>query len=136
VFPWRQKKKWYPGYFNPLRVGNWKKIFVDWLDHHHDHKVYVTIDMDCLVHGEAITNWENGRFTSDNLIWALRTLREKVSVIGGDICGSWSRPVYDTPFQKLAGWWDQPSSHEPTRQDLVSANLVTLEKLWPALTGG
>ncbi len=135
VFPWRQKKKWYPGYFNPLRVGNWKKIFVDWLDHHHDHKVYVTIDMDCLTHSEAITNWENGRFTVDNLLWALGALREKVGIIGGDICGSWSKPAYQTRFQKLAGWFDHPATHEPMRQDLLSANLVTLRRLWPALTG-
>jgi hypothetical protein len=108
---------------------------MDWLDHHHDHKVYVTIDMDCLVSGEAVTNWENGRFTCSDLIWALQALREKVGVIGGDICGGWSRPRYATPFQKLAGWFDHPASTEPGRQDLLSSNLVSLERLWPALTG-
>src|ERR1700691_3881524 len=81
VYPWRQKRVRYPAYFNPLRIGNWKTLFMDWLDHHHDHKVYVTIDLDCLVPGEAITNWESGRFTCDNLVWALKTLREKVEVI-------------------------------------------------------
>ena len=85
VFPWRQKRVRYPAYFNPLRTGNWKTLFADWLDHNHDHKVYVTIDLDCLVHGEAVTNWENGRFTCENLVWALRTLREKVGIIGGDL---------------------------------------------------
>lgn len=135
VYPWRQKRVRYPAYFNPLRTGNWKTLFADWLDHHHDHKVYVTIDMDCLVPGEAVTNWENGRFTCDNLVWALRTLREKAEVIGGDLCGGWSRPSYQTSFQKLAGWFDHPAAHEPGRQDLISSNLVTLERLWPALTG-
>ena len=135
VYPWRQRRVRYPAYFNPLRIGNWKTLFMDWLDHHHDHKVYVTIDMDCLTSGEALTNWENGRFTCDNLIWALRTLREKMEVIGGDLCGGWSRPSYQTIFQKFAGWFDHPAAHAPGRQDLLSCNLVTLEKLWPALTG-
>jgi arginase family enzyme len=133
VFPWRQRRVRYPAYFNPLRIGNWKTLFADWLDHHHDHKVYVTIDLDCLASGEAITNWESGRFTCNDLVWALRTLREKAEVIGGDLCGAWSQPRYETAFQKLAGWIDHPASTEPKRQDLVSSNLVALERLWPAL---
>jgi len=135
VYPWRQRRVRYPAYFNPLRIGNWKTLFMDWLDHHHDHRVYVTIDLDCLVHSEAATNWENGRFTCNDLLWALHTLREKVGVIGGDICGGWSRPRYATKFQKLAGWFDHPEVTEPGRKDLLSSNLVTLERLWPALTG-
>jgi hypothetical protein len=51
------------------------------------------------------------------------------------MCGSWSRPAYATRFQKLAGWFDHPPLHEPSRQDLLSSNLLTLEKLWPVLTG-
>jgi arginase family enzyme len=135
VYPWRQKRVRYPAYFNPLRIGNWKTFFLDWLDHHHDHKVYVTIDIDCLTPGEAITNWENGRFTCENIIWALQTLREKVDIIGGDLCGGWSRQEYATRFQKFAGWFDHPEAHEPSRQDLLSSNLATLDRLWPALTG-
>jgi arginase family enzyme len=135
VYPWRQKRVRYPAYLNPLRIGNWKAMFMDWLDHDHDHKVYVTIDLDCLVAGEAVTNWESGRFTCADLLWALRVLREKVQVIGGDLCGGWSRPLYQTPFQKLAGWFDHPPLPEPAREDLLSRNLVTLERLWPALTG-
>ena len=135
VYPWRRRRVRYPAYLNPLRIGNWKTMFMDWLDHNHDHPVYITIDMDCLLPGEASTNWENGRFTCDNIIWALRRLREKAEVIGGDLCGGWSQPEYETTFQKLVGWFDHPPTHEPMRQDLLSSNLVTLERLWPVLTG-
>ena len=136
VYPWRQKRTRYPLYLNPLRIGNWKAMFTDWLDHNHDRRVYVTIDIDCLTAGEAITNWENGRFTCADVIWALRGLRQRAKVIGGDLCGGWSRAQYATRFQKLAGWFDHPPQHEPGRQDLLSSNLPTLEKLWPVLTGG
>ncbi len=135
VYPWRQKRTRYPLYLNPLRIGNWKAMFTDWLDHNHDRRVYVTIDIDCLAAGEAITNWENGRFTCADIIWALRGLRQRAQVIGGDLCGAWSRPLYATRFQKLAGWFDHPPQHEPGRQDLLSSNLPTLEKLWPVLVG-
>ncbi len=136
VYPWRQRRARYPLYLNPLRIGNWKAMFHDWLDHNHDRRVYVTIDIDCLVAGEAITNWENGRFTCADLIWALRGLRERAEVIGGDLCGAWSRSNYATRFQKLASWFDHPPQHEPGRQDLLSSNLPTLERLWPVLTAG
>jgi hypothetical protein len=135
IYPWRQRRVRYPAYLNPLRVGNWRAMFLDWLDHNHDHNIYVTIDIDCLNPREAVTNWENGRFNSDDLIWALGKVREKADIIGGDLCGGWSRPSYETPFQKFAGWFDHPPVHEPTRQDLLLSNLATLEKLWPVLTG-
>jgi hypothetical protein len=135
VYPWRQKRTRYPAYLNPLRIGNWRAMFNDWLDHYHDRPVYVTIDLDCLVAGEAVTNWENGRFTCADLIWALGKLRRRVEVIGGDLCGGWSRPLYATRFQRLASWFDHPPQHPPGRQDLLSSNLPTLEKLWPALVG-
>jgi arginase family enzyme len=135
VYPWRQKRVRYPAYFNPLRSGNWKTQFMDWLDHHHDHKVYVTIDLDCLVPEEALTNWENGRFRCDDLLWALSTLRQKVEIIGGDLCGAWSQPAYKTPFQKLAGWFDHPRSAAPDPEKLTARNIASLARLWPALTG-
>jgi arginase family enzyme len=136
VYPWKREGTYYPLYLNPMTSRTWQTQFLEWVEgQQHGHKIYVTIDMDCLVPGEAITNWENGRFTCDDLVWALKTLREKVEVIGGDLCGGWSQPRYQTPFQKLAGWFDHPKLPEPKREDLLSRNLVVLERLWPALTG-
>lgn len=133
VYPWQREGVFLPAYFIPLTAQTWKARFFDWLDVWHDHKIYVTIDMDCLASSEAATNWESGRFTRDDLVWALRTLREKAHVIGGDLCGAWSRPRYATTFQRLAGWFDHPSVTPPTRNDL--RNRRVFEQLWPALTG-
>jgi len=135
VYPWKRDRVHYALYLNPLTEKTWQTQFHEWVEGRHEHKVYVTIDMDCLVPDEAVTNWENGRFTCDDLVWALRTLREKVEVIGGDLCGGWSRPAYATSFQKLAGWFDHPASPPPDREQLLARNLTTLQRLWPALTG-
>ena len=59
--------------------------------------IYVTIDLDCLCSGRAVTNWENGRFTLEDLAWALERLWANGAIAGGDICGRYSPPVY-------AGW--------------------------------
>ena len=37
--------------------------------------VYVTIDLDCLRAEDAVTNWESGRFSLDDLAWGSRELR-------------------------------------------------------------
>jgi len=65
----------------------------------------------------------------------LGKLREKVEVIGGDLCGAWSLPVYQTAFQKLAGWFDHPKLSTPDREHVASRNRTALDRLWPALTG-
>ena len=134
VYPWRQRRVRYPAYFNPLRIGNWKTMFRDWLDHHHGHKIYVTIDLDCLTSTDAVTNWEAGKFTIDDLVWALHALHEKMHVIGGDLCGAWSKPAFAGLFQRFASWWDHPKKKvDPARRFAV--NEAALQCLWPALTG-
>jgi arginase family enzyme len=135
VHPWEQAGVKYPAWLNPLTSETWKSQFAGWVDSQADQRVYITIDMDCLSSDEAATNWENGRFTSDDLVWALHALREKMEVIGGDLCGAWSFPKYQTTFQKLAGWFDHPRVQPPSQDDLLHRNLRVFQQLWPALTG-
>ena len=135
VHPWAQNGKTYPSWLSPLTSETWKSQFAGWVAAQSGHKIYVTIDMDCLFSSEVVTNWENGRFTCDDLLWALHTLREKAEIIGGDLCGAWSQPNYQTAFQWLAGWFDHPPTASPPREELISRNLRAFQQLWPALTG-
>jgi arginase family enzyme len=135
VYPWTQEGVEHPSWLNPITLETWKSQFTEWSERQKGHKVYVTIDMDCLLGIEAVTNWENGRFTSDDLVWALNTLRERTEIIGGDLCGTWSQPHYQTPFQKMAGWFDHPAITPPSLEDLMVRNFQSLQHLWPALTG-
>jgi hypothetical protein len=90
--------------------------------------------MDCLSSNEVVTNWENGRFACDEIVWALSALRKKAEIIGGDVCGAWSRPSYETTFQRLAGWFDHPPVSPPAPEDLLKRNLHVFQQIWPALT--
>jgi arginase family enzyme len=135
VHPWAQEGVGYPDWLSPIRAETWKSQFVDWVKSRAGRKIYVTVDMDCLASGEAVTNWENGRFTCEDLVWALGAARESAEIIGGDLCGAWSRQEYATGFQKLAGWFDHPKVVEPTEEELAAPNLRVLEKVWPALIG-
>jgi arginase family enzyme len=113
---------------------NWRYRFEEFAKRLAGENVYITIDLDCLCVEEAVTNWENGRFTLADLEWALQNLRESAPITGGDICGAYSPPHYARWKQRFAAEFDRPKLAPPNMKKARETNLATLEKLWPALT--
>ena len=97
--------------------------------------IYVTVDLDCLGESDAITNWENGRFALCDLVWAITLLRQKVRIVGGDLCGAFSPMRYGSRFQSLAGRFDHPRQRSVTEKERRLVNLRALETIWPLLVG-
>ena len=60
---------------------DWQRRFLAFVKELSGDAVYVTIDLDCLRAEDAITNWENGCFSLDDLEWALRELRHATQII-------------------------------------------------------
>jgi hypothetical protein len=114
--------------------NNWREHFEGFVRNLGGANVYVTIDMDCLAPEEAVTNWESGRFTVVDLEWALTKLRESCRIVGGDICGAFSVPVYARWKQRFASEFDHPKLSRPNADKIREINFAALEKLWPALT--
>lgn len=99
-------------------------------------RVYVTVDLDCLRAEDAATNWENGLFAAEDVAWAIAALRRRAEVVGGDVCGAWSRPAYARSFQRLAGRWDHPRIEPPAPGEAVRRNIDSLGPIWAALSEG
>lgn len=57
-------------------------------------KVYVTIDKDVLAPADAVTNWDQGQASLDFVLAAIATAAAGRQVIGADVVGDWSKPVY------------------------------------------
>jgi arginase family enzyme len=95
--------------------------------------VYVTVDLDCLEAGDAITNWESGKFTTDDVAWALGRLRNKTRIVAGDICGAFSVPRYARVKQRLVATIDHPTLSLPDLEEARRINRAALAKLWPIL---
>ena len=112
---------------------NWRDLFERFSKGLANENIYVTIDLDCLRIEEAVTNWENGRFSVHDLQWALGKLRESCRIIGGDICGAYSAPKYARRKQRFAAEFDHPKIRLPAGDQIRIINLRTLEKLWPLL---
>jgi len=113
---------------------NWREYFEQFLRRLAGMSVYVTIDLDCLCAEEAVTNWESGRFTIADLQWALGKLREASQIVGGDICGAFSKPSYVRWKQRFAAEFDHPKLTRPGAEEIRRINFAALETLWPLLS--
>jgi arginase family enzyme len=114
---------------------NWREHFERFLKTIGGENVYITIDLDCLGIEEAVTNWESGRFSIHDLQWALGKLRELCRIIGGDICGAYSKPEYARFKQRFAAEFDHPKIQLPSSDQIRAINFKALQDLWPPLTG-
>jgi hypothetical protein len=114
---------------------NWREKFEQFGKDLGDANVYVTIDLDCLGREEAVTNWENGRFKIEDVVWALQTLRQKCRIVAGDICGAFSPPAYARWKQRFASEMDHPKLSRPDAENIRHTNNSALAALWPTLEG-
>ena len=115
---------------------DWREQFTAFAAKLGGRKVYVTIDTDCLRLEDAVTNWEQGLFTAEDIAAALGDLRGNgAQIIGGDICGAWSQPEYARWKQRFAAGFDRPKLPPVEPADARALNSRSLAVLWPALTG-
>jgi hypothetical protein len=121
--------------FDCMTRENWRERFEGSARKLAGQNLYVTVDMDCLREEEAVTNWENGLFTAGDVAWAISRLHSGARVVGGDLCGAYSKPEYARRFQRFAGNWDHPKSALGPRSEASGINLSALRLLWPALSG-
>ncbi len=113
--------------------ATWRKEFERFVAELADRNVYVTVDLDCLQSGDAVTNWENGKFAVDDLAWALERIRSSARIVGGDVCGAFSPPRYARAAQRFVATIDHPKLPTPNETKARAINLAAVEKLWPIL---
>ena len=70
-------------------------------------KVYVTLDKDVLSAPEAATNWDQGHMSLDTICALIKAVEQRYEVVGFDVCGDWSRPVFADPFRWLLSVTDR-----------------------------
>jgi arginase family enzyme len=114
--------------------GNWRERFAEFVKALGGSNLYITIDLDCLRADEAVTNWESGRFTLEDVVWALTQLRTSSGqIVGGDMCGAFSPPVYARRKQRFAAEMDHPKLPVVDLEMARKINLSAFETLWPIL---
>ena len=116
--------------------GNWRERFEKFAQALEGSNVYITIDLDCLRAEDAVTNWESGRFMVEDIAWGLTQLRcSSARIVGGDICGAFSPPLYARRKQRFAAEMDHPKLPVRDLEAATKINLRAFETLWPILAG-
>jgi arginase family enzyme len=135
VHPWADERS--PAQQNrrgAILRSNWRAKFTQFVQALGGSRVYVTIDLDCLRPEEAVTNWESGRFSVDDVAWALEQLRaSKAGIVAGDICGAFSTPAYARAKQRFAAEMDHPKLAAVDLREAKRINVRSLQFLWPLL---
>lgn len=75
-------------------------------------KVYLSIDKDCLRNEYALTNWEEGMFSLEQLLFMLKSIKENLQIMGVDITGDYSPVFLDGWFKKIISSSDHPKDIE------------------------
>ncbi len=87
---------------------NWREKFSAFVVGLGGARACVTIDLECLGAEDAATHWESGRFTLEDVAWALELLGQGNRIVAGDICGAWSAPIFARRKQRFAAAMDHP----------------------------
>ena len=95
-------------YWNELKDKNLTEFFQDLLKRIPTKNVYVSIDKDCLRKDYALTNWEEGRFSLDELLLLLKLIKQNLEIIGLDIIGDYSSISIKGKLKKIASHFDHP----------------------------
>jgi arginase family enzyme len=95
-------------YWKELNGVNIMEFFLHILSRLPVKDVYVSIDKDCLNNEYALTNWEEGAMSLDDLLVMLKLIKEKTNIVGVDITGDYSDISIKSIIKRLASHIDHP----------------------------
>lgn len=88
--------------FDAVGADGGETFLQDLIDRIPTENVYVTLDKDVLSAEHAVTNWDQGSAPLAFVEAVLARIGGRRRLIGADLLGDWSRPVYAGP--RLEGW--------------------------------
>jgi len=135
VWPWTERlKPATQARWRGMTAQDWRTQFSQFAEGLRGESVYVTVDFDCLRTEDAVTNWENGLFTAEDVCWALGEISSHGKVIGGDACGAYSEPSYARWKQRIESTLDHPKLPPIDVEEAQRQNMRSLNTIWQALT--
>jgi arginase family enzyme len=97
-------------YWNELKGKDLTEFFPSLLKRIPTKQVYVSVDKDCLKKEYALSNWEDGHFSLEELLLMLRLIKEKFDIIGMDITGDYSKGHVAGIWKRLCSRLDHPKN--------------------------
>ena len=95
-------------YWNEWKGKDLTSLFLSILKRLTTPRVYLSIDKDCLRNEYALTNWEEGMFSLEELLWMLKLVKDNADIIGMDIVGDYSEILVNGKLKKFISHLDHP----------------------------
>ena len=97
-------------FWSELKGKNLAEFFLHVLKRLPTKNVYLTIDKDCMNKDAALTNWEEGRLSLDDLLLMLKLIKDNTDIVGADITGDWSDIVIKGMAKSIVSKLDHPKN--------------------------
>lgn len=97
-------------YWEELRGKNLKDFFSSVISRLKVKDAYVSIDKDCLDSGGALTNWEEGKLSLEELLLMLQMIKENLNIVGLDITGEYSDISVSGKIKGILSRLDHPKA--------------------------
>ena len=95
-------------FWTQIKEGDMAGLFEAALKRVPTKEVYVSIDKDCLKNDYALTNWEEGVFSLEQLLSLLALIKKNKRIIGLDITGDYSIVSVKGLARKITVYLDHP----------------------------
>ncbi len=82
-------------------------------------QIYVSLDKDCLVEQNAISNWDAGELKLEDVCAAIERLNRECEIVGADVTGEWSAGQPASPIFRAVSRADHPQLPIPTAAELT-----------------
>ena len=82
-------------------------------------QIYVSVDKDCLVAQNAISNWDAGELKLDDVCAAIARLGREREIVGADVTGEWSAGQPASPIFRAVSRADHPNLPTPSVRELL-----------------
>ena len=114
-------------YWDELKNKDLNNFMKELLGRFRVKKVYISIDKDCLTSKFALTNWEEGLFSLDQLLLVLKLIKENTEIVAADITGEYSPILIKGLFKKFASYLDHPKKVKAQIISQAEVNAVNEE---------
>ncbi len=84
--------------FQTLQQCGTQQLFEELASRVAGQRVYLSIDKDCLAAPFAVTDWEQGRLSLEELRYGIHCLQKETQFVGADVCG-------EAAPEPLRGFW-------------------------------
>ncbi len=124
-------RRWYGVelYFDTIAAHGITQVFDGLAERLSGCRVYLSIDKDCLQHQFAITDWDQGQLSLDDLLKGIQRLQRSVQIVGIDVCGDAAPSALRGLFKRIDAGRVTPRSMASKENDGVNeqTNLSLLE---------